>query len=145
VPYVVGFNHSRPDEISAFTGGPESSATNHYQHPSYFVKRRYCAEYDYYSLGVVLLEIGLWAPLSRIIRKQQGSYEEIRQFLIEKRLPVLRRSMGRQYYEAVKICLQSGMEGSELSDGQQASQATALSLQFSTIVVDRLAKLVERL
>ncbi|KAH7080742.1 kinase-like domain-containing protein [Paraphoma chrysanthemicola] len=144
VPYVVGFNHSRPDDVSAFTGGPESSATNHYQHPSYFVKRRYCAEYDYYSLGVVLLEIGLWAPLSRLIRKQQGSYEEIRQYLITKRLPILKKSMGRQYYEAVKMCLQAGMEGSELGYGQQAPEAKSLSLQFSTIVVERMANLVDR-
>ncbi|OAL55032.1 kinase-like protein [Pyrenochaeta sp. DS3sAY3a] len=143
-PYVVGFSHSRPDEMSAFTKGPEASKTDYYQHPSYFVKGRYCAEYDYYSLGIVLLEIGLWAPLSSMIQKQQSSYEQIRQHLIEKRLPVLKKSMGRHYHEAVKSCLQGGLDGSELGD-EQASDAKSLHLHFNAMVVERLAKLAEGL
>ena len=145
IPYIVGFSHSRPDKISAFTGGPEESNTNHNQHPLYFSKRKYRAEYDYYSLGVVLLEIGLWAPLSSMIRKDQGSCEQIRQQLVDKRLPQLKQYMGRHYYEAVNTCLQGGLVGSNLSGRQQASDARALQLNFNVMVVQKISKLVQNL
>jgi hypothetical protein len=95
MPYVVGFNHSRPDEVSAFTGGPEESSANHYQHPLYLSDpRRYCAEFDYYSIGIILLEIGLWTPVNKLIEKYNGSYEENRQSLIQARVPLLKNLWG---------------------------------------------------
>ena len=145
-PYVVGFSHSRPDEVSSYSGGPELSKTNPYQHPSYFVDKRYRAEYDYYSLGLVLLEIGIWVPLSGMIKKlQHCSFEQIRQHLIGKQLPFLKKSMGRHYYEAVKSCLQGGLDGSELNGAPQTTDVRSLRLQFNSKVVKRLAKLVEGL
>ena len=67
-PYIVGFNHSRPDEPCAFTEGPgQGSGLQDYQHPHYQQNRsRYRPGFDYYSLGIVLLEIGLWASLANI-------------------------------------------------------------------------------
>ena len=145
-PYVVGFSHSRPDEVSSYSGGPELSRTDPYQHPSYFVDKRYRAEYDYYSIGLVLLEIGLWVPLSGMIKKlQHCSFEQIRQHLIEKQLPFLKQTMGRHYYEAVKSCLQGGLDGSELNGEPQATDVRSLRLQFNLKVVKRLAKLIEGL
>lgn len=95
-PYVVGFDHSRPDEVSAFTGGPEESSTN--QHPLYLSdKKSYCAEFDYYSVGIILLEIGLWKPIDSLTRKYTRSgepYERIRQLLIQKRVPQLKKTNG---------------------------------------------------
>lgn len=141
-PYIVGFTHSRPDEVSSYTDGSGPSNTKYYQHPSYFNNRRYCAEYDYYSLGLVLLEIGVWAPLDNIIRKYKHfSFEQIRQHLIERQLPLLKQSMGRQYYEAVKSCLQGGLDESELGSQSQACDAKSLHLQFDEKVVKRLVNL----
>jgi serine/threonine protein kinase len=147
-PYVVGFSHSRPDEVSSYSGGPESSKTDHYQHPWYFVDKRYRAEYNYYSLGLVLLEIELWTPLSVMIKKYPHfSSEQIRQHLIGRQLPFLKKSMGRHYYEAVKSCLQGGfsLDGFELNDKLQTADVRSLRLQFNSKVVKRLAKLVEGL
>ncbi|KAF3000785.1 hypothetical protein E8E13_005487 [Curvularia kusanoi] len=145
-PYVVGFSHSRPDEVSSYTGGPESARTNYYQHPSYFVDKKFCAEYDYYSLGLVLLEIGVWCPLSNIIKKhQRDSYEQIRQFLIEKQLPLLKKSMGRHYYEAVKSCLQVDRDRLQLNGESQTNNVKSLHLQFDAKVVKVIAKLVKGL
>lgn len=46
------------------TDGPISGAIfQEYQHPEYLRTGRYRAAYDYYSLGLVLLEIGVWMSL----------------------------------------------------------------------------------
>ncbi|RBQ99950.1 hypothetical protein FVER53590_12516 [Fusarium verticillioides] len=34
-PYLVGFNHSRPDDPTTFTSGLTDSESRHYQHPAY--------------------------------------------------------------------------------------------------------------
>jgi hypothetical protein len=60
-PYITGFSYSRPDEPSAFTEGPaEGSDYKYYQDPEYLKNQlRYRHDFDYFSLGIVLLEIGL--------------------------------------------------------------------------------------
>ncbi|KAH8723429.1 hypothetical protein GQ44DRAFT_710259 [Phaeosphaeriaceae sp. PMI808] len=142
-PYIVGFNHSRPDEPSAFTGGPEESSINHYQHPLYLSdSRRFCADFDYYSLGIILLEIGLWRPLESMTRRYKGSYEEIRQLLIRERVPLLKQCMGRAYCEVVEICLRGTFGGSELTD-KQAPVADSLQSNFNMMVVQKLKGLSE--
>ncbi|MCJ1234523.1 hypothetical protein MMC14_002484 [Varicellaria rhodocarpa] len=67
-PFFLGFLYSRHNGLGAFTEGPaEDAAHQNYQHPEYRkTKLRYRAEYDYYSLGFVLLEIGLWKSLGEI-------------------------------------------------------------------------------
>lgn len=68
-PYIISFNHSRPDDPVAFSGRfQDTNPHYHYQHPAYLKSTsRYSPEFDYYSLALVLLEIGLWKPLSLII------------------------------------------------------------------------------
>jgi hypothetical protein len=63
-PYLVGFNHSRPNDPGTFTSGG-SDLLKMYQHPEYAnnVKQRFHLSYDYYSVGL-LLEIGLWELLA---------------------------------------------------------------------------------
>lgn len=136
-PYIVGFNHSRPDEISAFTGEPEESS---YQHPSYIKdSRRYCLQYDYYSLGIILLEVGLWQSLDQMTREYSGSYEYIRTKLLKNWIPLLKQSMGRSYFEAVRVCIEGDFGQSELRAGD-ANNAKALHLHFERHVVSQLNK-----
>ena len=101
-PYLIGFNHSRPNEPKAFTEGlHQDSDTLHYQHPEYVkAKRGFCNEFDFYSLGLVLLEIGLWAP----IRALEGAtklaglpLEELLEALLHEQVPVLGHLMGSGY------------------------------------------------
>lgn len=142
LPYIVGFNHSRPDEVSAITVGP-TSGDGHYQHPMYIEsKRRYCREYEYYSLGVILLEIGFWRPLCEIVRKFEGSREQVRQKLIETRLPTLKQYMGRHYHEAVRVCLESDFQKLEYDRGHN-SDAASLHLEFNRKVVHPLERILE--
>jgi serine/threonine protein kinase len=66
-PYTVGFNHSRTDSPSAYTEGPVDTTFQDYQHPSYRSGGiRYEKYFDIYSLGLLLLEIGLWSSMGDI-------------------------------------------------------------------------------
>ena len=95
-PIFVGFGHARVDDIVTDPGNyygdedepksrrPGDITLDLYQHPD---KRsnpelRYSRAFDIYSLGCVLLEIGLWKPLSSLIKSDQDikeSTQEIRQ------------------------------------------------------------------
>lgn len=104
--FIVGFIHSRPNDPKAFTLGPGMSRFQTYHHPEYERGARFVIEFDYYSLGLVLLEIGLWRPLHKIIEGWKfKNLEELREQLLEKRVPLLMHAMGRGYCEAVEICL----------------------------------------
>ncbi|KAI9839770.1 MAG: hypothetical protein M1837_002009 [Sclerophora amabilis] len=77
-PYIASFGLARPDqqfEESEAISSSSSSADPAYHHPDYhfptsttvrdgLAAPRYHREFDVYSLGVVLLEIGLWKPLA---------------------------------------------------------------------------------
>lgn len=138
-PYIVGFNHSRPDEPSAFTRGHDDLSVERYHHPAYCQPfQRFCAEFDYYSLGIVLLEIGLWQTLDQITDSYTGSPEEIRDKLLTSRITLLKQTMGRTYYEAVRVCVQGDFALSQLkpvgkTDGE-------LNISFEKQVVSQLNK-----
>ncbi|SCO78746.1 uncharacterized protein FRV6_02959 [Fusarium oxysporum] len=85
---------------------------------------RYRREFDIYSLGVVLLEIGLWCPIKRIFKDCQtedlGVFSEQ---LKTKYVPELRGRMGRVYADVVVNCLKGNFgEGYiPLHDGSESS------------------------
>ncbi|KAF5262763.1 hypothetical protein FOXYS1_6513 [Fusarium oxysporum] len=85
---------------------------------------RYRRELDIYSLGVVLLEIGLWYPIKRIFKDCQtedlGVFSEQ---LKAKYVPELRGRMGRVYADVVVNCLKGNFgEGYiPLHDGSESS------------------------
>lgn len=107
-PYIVGFRHSRPHDIVTFTEGPASTDQidldeRCYQHPEYLRDNViYSFEHEYYSLGMVLLEIGLWKPLSKL---GKGLVEldpiKRRERLLESVVPRLAQSMGIVYEKIV--------------------------------------------
>jgi len=140
-PFFVGFNHSRPDEPMAFTSGIPNSSF--YQHPTYLKDGcRYRPEFDYYGLGIILMEIGFWEPFSEITKAKRftdTSYEDMRQKLLTHRVPRLRQHMGREYCEAVRCCIQGDFGESEF-DNQKGMSSEALLLQFGERVVGRLNK-----
>lgn len=140
-PYILGFSHSRPDETSAFTAGPTESGAERYQHPAYLREsQRYRAEFDYYSLGIILLEIGLWLPLDNMTRKYEGSHEDIREMLLRKRIPLLKQSMGRRYCEAARVCLESDFGESDFRGGH-TDKTKSLHLSFERLVVSQLSEI----
>jgi len=108
--YIVGFNHSRPDDKLTFTGGKEGLSYE-YQHYKYANQsgQSFQSGYDYYSLGLVLLELGLWTSLDNLPILDQKladmSLDTIQDVMYEKAVPLLGPMVGEDYQEAVRICL----------------------------------------
>jgi hypothetical protein len=112
-PYVVGLQKSRPEGKSYHTEGPsDDNSLVDYEHPDYRKKGRFLREYDYYSLGMVLLEIGLWFPVKAWSQRQdyrQLRPEQFRQLLISKYAPRLKDRMGQIYWDTVVTCLDGSL------------------------------------
>ncbi|KAL9121919.1 MAG: hypothetical protein Q9187_001523 [Circinaria calcarea] len=110
-PFLVGFDHSRPDKEIEFTSGPSREQSQKpYQHPKHrdsHSMRRYHPEFDYYSMGVVLLELGLWRPVEVIVQADRADRlpENTNPNWLLDVVPQLGSTMGAVYRDAVKTCL----------------------------------------
>lgn len=132
-PYIIGFHHSRKNNVGAYTEGPDQmNAQKEYQHPKYRQgSDTYQRSYDYYSLGLVLLEIGTWISLSNIYdHYPTHSPDMLRIEYIKCCETQLRIFMGPTYYLATKKCLEF--------DQLVNQDDTNLSLEFQTEVIDKL-------
>ncbi|KAI9827483.1 MAG: hypothetical protein M1832_004833 [Thelocarpon impressellum] len=107
-PYVTGFDSSRPDHIDEMTVASRNDlGTDLYRHPdSLGVWRQpYCKAFDVYSLGLALLEIGLWKGL-RDFHKQKYSPAVFRDKVVLPALvPRLGSKTGTAYRRVVERCL----------------------------------------
>ncbi|KAF1348998.1 prion-inhibition and propagation-domain-containing protein [Delphinella strobiligena] len=69
--YISDFEFSRPDEIGlTTTAPPDEEAYAPYVHPDYYHSRshhRFHRSFDIYSLGIVLVELALWKPITRVM------------------------------------------------------------------------------
>ena len=115
--YVVGFHESRLGGKYWETAGSASNADfQDYQHPEYARTQRYRATYDYYSLGLMLLELGLWQPLRVWATSSQHRRMDmiaLRKDLIETWVPFLGIKIGAVYRDVVHFCLSGSMDSSE--------------------------------
>ncbi|GMG13729.1 unnamed protein product [Aspergillus oryzae var. brunneus] len=126
VPFLVGFERFRPSEGRTYMTGDAKWERNLYRHPrrqGLHPEEEYSMQHDIYSLGVCLLEVGLWTsfvqytgsrpllgsglPIGEFLCVQDGrrSAVQIKQALLEmaeSRLPVL---MGKIYANVVVSCL----------------------------------------
>jgi serine/threonine protein kinase len=120
-PYLIGFNHSRPDgeiwysdtDIFNDGGGME------YKDPQYTPGvTRFRKVFDYYSLGIVLLEIGFWQPIAAFQQRHKNdTREEFRRELVLRYAPKLGAKMGSRYMEIVIACLRGSFSESEDGGG----------------------------
>ena len=118
----------------------DERAHMNYQHPGYLKgnsRVRYRPELDYYSLGLILLEIGLWNQLGGLVESIRGTPGEMRDELLA-RIPRLGRYMGGIYCDIIKKCLIGGFEG--LADAEKTDQFSLDT--FLKIVVELLAQCV---
>ena len=91
--------------------------------------------YDYYSVGIALLEFGFWESISAFrIRHRDLNDVGFRQALIERYTPQLDKSMGSLYMNIVSTCLRSNFgqgpdrqTDSDVSDGFYWSVVAPLS------------------
>ncbi|KAM3069127.1 hypothetical protein ACMFMG_010652 [Clarireedia jacksonii] len=104
--------------ISGFT-------LDYYQHPAKHAdpKRRYRHAYDVYSLGILLLEIGLWEELgdydnSRYYHDEEDHYER-RRWICREYLDRLRWECGDTYADVVLSCLMVDSSDDEVAKASQ--------------------------
>ncbi|KAF2821916.1 kinase-like protein [Ophiobolus disseminans] len=110
---LIGFNYSRESDTGVFTVGPvEDEHTKEYRHPEYRKAAwtsRFREEFDYYSIGMVLLELGRWKSLFNMTKAEhlkRMSPNDLKMHLIDAEVIQLKSSMGSYYYNAVITCLQ---------------------------------------
>ena len=129
-PYMIGFDHSRKDGQSEYSLGPRLHGSKEYLHPNYRQGiTGYKRSYDYYALGLVLLEIGTWTSLSNIYERHPTAHpDELRAKYIQHCTEQLGKTMGPIYMNVTKKCLE--YNAGEDNVGEQ--------LQFQAEVVDKL-------
>ncbi|KAF8245664.1 kinase-like protein [Wilcoxina mikolae CBS 423.85] len=125
-PYLVNFRYSRPSETVGQTERTETPASNvawkHCQHPEYYSGGSFREIYDYYSIGIVLLELGSWIPLDEYLdrnRDLQSKPLEFSNKLIEHYVPRLSHIMGATYRDVTLACLRGDFgRGTDGEEGQ---------------------------
>lgn len=137
-PYVVGFHHSRKNDPGEYTEGPELlDAQKEYQHPNYRQgPSRFRKGYDYYSLGLVLLEIGTWSSLTNIHGKlKTHSPNQLREEYLKWCDNDLKKTMGPIYQSVTKRCLLFGKE-------EEGEDDVGVQLDFQSEVMAKLNQCV---
>ncbi|KAH7064371.1 hypothetical protein BKA63DRAFT_608629 [Paraphoma chrysanthemicola] len=115
-PYLIGWGVE-----PAHSDGPLPLEPNLYRHSSQFGRgsQLLITEQDIYSLGVVLLEIGLWTTMSTVfakllestprfgIKEEKAMFKKVNRVILDLAYSVdLRREMGEKYAAVVKKCLE---------------------------------------
>ncbi|KAI1420584.1 prion-inhibition and propagation-domain-containing protein [Xylaria sp. FL1777] len=158
-PILSGFDYSRPMGQGQWTEkAAQNPAHDIYRHPE--VQADYCStgdqaafkkSYDYYSLGIVLLEIALWRPIDSVLnvdlekaRLQHTIKARKRLLNNEPRLlQDVRACMGDLMYSAIRACLMgpTAFGINEASNEGDPDTAVLLQREFYSQVVERLAKI----
>ncbi|KAL8905132.1 MAG: hypothetical protein Q9207_002833 [Kuettlingeria erythrocarpa] len=103
-PFFTSFDQPSEDHGEV----DESFISNIYRHPSYErgQRSRFKAVYDIYSLGLILLEIGLWMPISKLwkTRYTRAQFKNRLQTIYTKKLS---GKCGTSYMKVVEFCLRS--------------------------------------
>ncbi|KIM96602.1 hypothetical protein OIDMADRAFT_58913 [Oidiodendron maius Zn] len=148
-PFLVGFDFSRPDRPSAESlEQPRDKNENTYRHPNLWPSQnagprpRYRKEYDIFSLGVVLLEIGNWKLVDKRCTARDLERPEAWKAFLMKCTEPLGHKCGRIYQEVVETCLkgpffENNEVGLELEPGMEVLD---IKRSFLFDVVYRLAK-----
>ncbi|KAI8721440.1 Serine/threonine protein kinase [Fusarium sp. LHS14.1] len=134
---LSGFNDSRP-EASSFTLGPRADH-NLFRHPDYLPDVPFRKTFDYYGLGIVLLELGLCRTISELRESHFDvpGGEAFRLKLLESYVPQLGPIMGARYREAVDFCLNA--ERMLAAERERFGNEDGIQELFRQKVVDSLA------
>ena len=106
---------------------------NIYQHPDKIANpaRRFRHSYDIYSIGLVLLEIGLWQNLQTFDNGQWEDGYAFRRFVLNKLVPDLWGQCGSIYGGVVKDCLKMSSDiGLENEEGRRLAWSIAERLDL---------------
>jgi serine/threonine protein kinase len=147
-PYTVGFGHARDETAESLmladrkAAEKEMSEYKRYWSPNYLTsskekrtERSFQREHDIYSLGCVLLEIGVWKPLESYSwsSKYEDSHRAWHARLLREE-GKLRALCGSRYAEAVMTCLRRSIANSSVA-GDVQSLAFDVLLKLEEIVL----------
>ncbi|KAL9089810.1 MAG: hypothetical protein Q9165_005604 [Trypethelium subeluteriae] len=139
-PFLQGFDLARPNLAPSIGRHVDDIAFNVYRHPARQGPSRegHRKIHDYYSLGVVLLELGLWQNANAIVMPKRGEMLEVS--IMQQKLQVAARDRlphyaGESYGRAVTACL-SGQLAVEKDDRIESELGKA----FKKLVIDELAQ-----
>jgi hypothetical protein len=139
-PFLQGFEFARPKSDPSIGRSADDISINVYRHRSRQGSERkgHTKVHDIYSLGVILLEIGLWQSAFDIVNRERK--ETITPSLMLRRLQGaclerLAHYAGISYQRAVNVCLTSEF-GVDLDDLNESR----LAASFQKRVVDELGK-----
>jgi len=126
-PFLMGFENFRPTDAKTYLTGDSNWEKDLYRHPTrqgVYPQETYRMQHDIYSLGVCLLEIGLWDSFIRpgtdgccnlsprlnisrylAMRRQSDRANGIKRELIDMAEKNLPNKMGTRYAEVVISCL----------------------------------------
>lgn len=108
-PYILGFDASRPDQMGELSVASKNpAASDLHRHPASLngmSRKQYCKSFDIYSLGLVLLEIGLWKVLQTYHRPHYTAERFRDKVVLQNLVPNLGSKTGRLYREVVERCL----------------------------------------
>jgi hypothetical protein len=109
-PYLFGFQHSRGEED--LTQGPLQDKRHHRYHDPGYISvtnrqfKNFVFQYDWYSLGIILFEIGFWDPVDVTMNKYAGeTNENFAKLLVGQQLPALSFFVGNEYVDIIRFCL----------------------------------------
>ncbi|KAE9387688.1 hypothetical protein BT96DRAFT_927484 [Gymnopus androsaceus JB14] len=122
--FLVGFEAARLRDLSAYSDQlPEADAIGKlYSHPERVIPHenghvvRFGMRHDMYSLGIVLLELGMWKPIEAIggdlSKADQAEFNarKLRKRLIDVAEKHLAATAGPKYSDAVLCCLRDATE-----------------------------------
>jgi serine/threonine protein kinase len=118
--WLVGFDYARESQGFSEKIRTIDTSKDIYRHPDTWGEPtgKFQKIHDLYSLGIVLLEIGLWKPVSAIEkygfrRSTFDEREDVKKLFVAKAKGTLPFMIGKQYSEVVSKCLtgQFALEG----------------------------------
>lgn len=145
-PYVLGLHKSRPSGASWQTEGPAMDGNFlDYLHPQYLQSKRFSVMSDYYSFGLMLLEIGLWYPERGWSQQKENMTlppEELRKLFLKRYVPRLGARMGSVYRNVVELCLNDGLDDKSpnLTDEEKERRACNAFIEKVVFPLAGLAK-----
>ena len=118
-PYLVSWDQCSED---AANPGEEMHVPRLYRHPDSMIGLRstFKHAYDIYSLGLVLLEIGLWLPLHKLF-KTKYTLERFRHKLRSTYAHKLAGKCGSTYMKVVDYCLHAADTETSIPPSQRFS------------------------
>lgn len=112
IPYLKGFEFSRPEQGNSSRSARSDPVTNLYRHPARQddPTEGFNKEHDLYAVGVVLFEIGVWKTVSTVFQPQvttarQGNAKHVKDQLMTLARTRLPEEMGTRYADAVQSCI----------------------------------------